>query len=122
MAAAVREIAAALPEEPVSFIDQHFTKVAMAVSSLVLFVLQPLTFFFGLSSGFFLHYHFEPNVIVTREEIATVPRATLAIVAATAAILNLTPGGAAGGYVFQSIAPLFSMVIGSSAFLAYRTC
>lgn len=108
--------------EPVSFIDEHFAEVAFAVSTLVVFFLQTLSFFFGLFAGFFLHYHFEPERVVAKEEVVTVVHAALAIVAAAAALIRLTPAGAAGGTVFQSISPLFSMSIGSSAFLAFRSC
>lgn len=118
----VAAVGTARSPETISFLDENFAKVAFAVAAVSVFFLQTLSFFFGLFAGFFLHYHFEPDRVVAKEEIITVFHSTFAIIAAAAALIKLTPGGAAGGFIFQSIAPLFSTAFGSSAFLAYRSC
>lgn len=121
MATEVRPIdtAPAVPREEGSLIDLHFAKVAFAVSALILFILQPLTFLFGLAAGGWGHYTFEPNPrIENLDQVMTVSHASLAIVAAVAAVLALTPSGS--GIFFQGIAPLFALSIGSSAYLGYQ--
>lgn len=105
--------------EEAPFIDRHFAKVAFAVSALTLFLLQPLTFFFGLLAGGWAHYSFESNPrIENLDQVITVTHASLAIVAAVAAVLALTPSGS--GIFFKAIAPLFSISIGSSAYLGLK--
>lgn len=122
MAAEIRSAGQQSQHDQIHFIDRHFAKIAMAVSTLVLLILRPLSLFFGIIFGFFTHYHFEPNAVVANGNTITSLHATLAIIAAISAILRLTPGCLAGGYIFESVAPIFSMSIGSSLFLAYRAC
>ncbi len=104
-----------------AMLEEHFAKIAFAVSAVVLLILQPLSFLFGTAAGFLLHYTFEPNPIVHRsEEIITATHATLALIAAISALVRLTPGGEAGGWIFQTVTPLFAIAIGSSAYLGFR--
>jgi hypothetical protein len=111
--------ASTIQPDETPFIERHFAKVAFVVSALALFILQPLTFLFGLAVGGWAHYSFEPNPrIESLDQVMTVFHATLAIIAAVAAFLALTPSGT--GIFVRSIAPLFSLSIGSSAYLGFK--
>ncbi len=116
-----RQTANMYPAEEIPFIDQHFAKIAFAVSAVALILLQPLSLLLGSVAGFFLHQTFEPNLVIKDlDQIVTVGHAAMVIVAAAAALIQLTPGGAMGGYFFQSLPCIFSMAVGSAAFSAFQ--
>lgn len=105
------------------FVDQNFAAVAFSVSTLALLVLQPYSLLIGGIAGLFLHYYFEPNPVIEESDpFISVTHATMAIIAAMASLVNLTPAGAMGGYLFLSLPTIFSLSAGSCAYTAFRRC
>lgn len=110
-------------EPEVPFIDKHFTKIAFAVSALVLLIFSPLFLFLGATSGLALHYSVEPDLAVgDPNEIITLANSIFAIVGAMAALIRMLPAGAAGGFTFQSIPLIASFAIGSTIYRAFKSC
>ena len=110
-------------EPEIPFIDKHFTKIAFAVSTLVLMIFSPLFLFLGAASGLALHYSVEPDLTVRdQNEIVTLCNSIFAIVGAMAALIRMLPAGAAGGFTFQSIPLVASFAIGSTIYHAFKSC
>ncbi len=108
-----------IPNEKKDLIDKHFIKVSFAISTLVLYILQPLSLLLGMVGGFLLNKSIQPNLKVKNSgEILTVMNAAAAIVAAIAALVLLTPGGSLGG-IIRLVPLLFSMGVGSSIYRGY---
>jgi len=62
------------------------------------------SFVLGAATGFILHQQMRPNLrIGSDEKIITVIYAVLAIVGATAALVQLTPSGQAGSFIGRAI-------------------
>jgi hypothetical protein len=113
-------IANPLPQiarETESFLDRNFIKIAFAISTLAMAVLVPMQFFLGAAIGFILHSTSAP-LRYSHGEKLTVSETLFTIVGATAALLRLTPAGAAGGLIFQAVPFIGAMPVG---FTAYRT-
>jgi hypothetical protein len=114
-------LAVATTEVP--FLDQHFAKIAFAISTLVLLLFSPLYFFLGSAAGFALHQSIEPNLRVRGEnEIITIPHSVFSIVGAVAALIRLLPAGAEGGLIFRAVPLVASFAIGSTVYRALKTC
>lgn len=103
------------------FFDDHFKKIAFAVSSFVLFVLSPLHFILGTAAGFAIHRFSQPDLSVKyKEPILTSAHVVFTMVGAAAALLQMTPAGMLGGTVFRSIPLLSSMAVGSTGHRFFR--
>ena len=101
------------------FVDQHFAKIAFAISTFALAFFVPLQLFLGAASGLALRIYYEKNFVFNPEDrVVTIPNTVLTIVGATAALVQLTPAGGTGGLLFQSLPIVCSMAVGDTA---YRT-
>lgn len=106
-------------KETEPFFDKHFAKIAFAISALALLTIAPIELFLGALAGLWLHSYTKENVD-PNGKIITLPNTLFTLVGATAALLRLTPGGAAGGYIFLAIPFLGSLAVGATAYRAFN--
>ena len=108
-----------IARETESFLDRNFIKIAFAISTLAMAVLAPMQFFLGTAVGFVLHAMTDLG-INPNEKLINIPATLFTIVGATAALLRLTPAGAAGGFVFRAVPFLGSLAVGITAYRAMK--
>lgn len=105
-----------------SFVEKHFMTIAFAVSSFVLFILSPFQFIVGSAIGIALDCMFQPNLqLESNEKVMTVANTSFLIVGAIATLIKLTPAGRMGGYIFQTVPFLATLVIGDTFYRASKS-
>jgi hypothetical protein len=121
MTTKIAEKLATGPKVEETFLERHFAKIAFAISTLALLILSPLVLFLATAIGYAISYFLEPKLKLKPEDkIVTVPNTLFAIVGAAAALLQLTPVGSTGGYIFHAIPFVSSLAIGNTAYRALR--
>lgn len=100
-----------------TFLEKHFTKIALAISTLALAIFSPLKLILGIAIGFTYHRFFEPKLLPT-DKIVTVTNTLLALIGSAAALLRLVPAGLAGGALFQAIPLLGGIGVGRTLYRA----
>jgi hypothetical protein len=100
------------------FVEDNFTNLSFAVSSIFTALYAAPSFFTGAAVGAALHHYLQPNLKVdaTQEKVVTVFHATFAIVAAVATFVTMM-GSAT--LISSTIPFLFSMGAGSAGYRAY---
>lgn len=100
-----------------TFVEKHFTKIALTISTLVLAIFAPLKLILGVAIGLAYHHFFEPKLLPT-DKIVTVTNTLFALVGSAAAILRLVPAGSAGSLIFRAIPLLGGIGIGRTLYRA----
>lgn len=109
------------PQRERSFVDQHISKVTFVVSTLIQFILGPLTLMLGVAAGLIYSVQMNPNLkLKPNEKVVGVTSAVFAIVGAFASIIKLTPAGAMGGFIFQMVPYASAFIIGNTTYRALK--
>ena len=116
----IRTFTRETPSEP-SFADRHTSKIAFTISTLVQFILSPLSLILGASAGFAYSYYTEPNLTLGPDDkVITVPTAVFAVVGAFAAFIQIMPVGPMGGGIFKIVPFASSFTIGTTVHRALK--
>ena len=104
------------------FVEKHFAAIAFIFSSLLLLGTGPIGFFIGCAAGIAIHRLLSPKLRVqTGERRIPILNATIAVVGAMAALIQMTPAGLLGGLIFRSIPFLATLIVGSTCYRISRS-
>jgi len=97
--------------------EPHFAKIASTVATLVLLVLAPLSVFLGTILGYALQQKIQPKLKLAEEDkILTTFNSSVLIVGAFASVIQLTPAGALGGFLFRRLPLISSFSLGDTMY------